>query len=191
MDERSVTSSSLLMFIKRQRNSFRTLAPDCLLQIASVLLAYSWFKLQLIMKTVLHVIGLFGLLARLVTAQLDSDMGPAAFLWPTDRAYSAANDNTAPCGSAAGVSNRTSFPMSRFFSITNVLSMVIINQKPANGAVAIVLQDESYNINLAISYSDSKQIELPLLGVLLAVPGSNVGFRSHQQQRLYYSSLIQ
>lgn len=69
--------------------------------------------------------------------------------------------------------------------------MVIINQKPANGAVAIVLQDESYNINLAISYSDSKQIELPLLGVLLAVPGSNVGFRSHQQQRLYYSSLIQ
>ncbi|KAI1609287.1 hypothetical protein EDD37DRAFT_165044 [Exophiala viscosa] len=68
------------------------------------------------------------------SAQLDDDMGPAAFLWPSDRAYSSAWDNTAPCGSAAGVSNRTDFPMS-------------------NGAVAIVLQDDSYSVNLAISYS--------------------------------------
>lgn len=41
-----------------------------------------------------------------------SDMGPAAFLWPPDRAYSKAADNTAPCGSNAGVGNRTEFPLS-------------------------------------------------------------------------------
>ncbi|OKL55912.1 hypothetical protein UA08_08819 [Talaromyces atroroseus] len=69
-------------------------------------------------------------------AQLDDDMGPAAFLWPTNRVFSAVNDNTAPCGSAAGVSNRTDFPMT-------------------NGEVALVLQDDSYNINLAISYNDN------------------------------------
>jgi hypothetical protein len=67
------------------------------------------------MKTVTYALGLFGLLSRVSMAQLDDDMGPAAFLWPTDRAFSAVNDNTAPCGSAAGVSNRTKFPMSKFF----------------------------------------------------------------------------
>jgi hypothetical protein len=39
-------------------------------------------------------------------------MGPAAFLWPADRAWDANFDNTAPCGSNAGVVNRTDFPMS-------------------------------------------------------------------------------
>ncbi|EXJ90975.1 hypothetical protein A1O1_04082 [Capronia coronata CBS 617.96] len=68
-------------------------------------------------------------------AQEVSTMGPAAFLWPPDRAYSAAWDNTAPCGSSAGVSNRTQFPLS-------------------NAAVAVVLQDESYSVNLAVSYNN-------------------------------------
>ena len=44
-----------------------------------------------------------------------SDMGPAAFLWPPDRAWGAAQDNTAPCGSSAGVTNRTEFPLSEAF----------------------------------------------------------------------------
>ncbi|KAJ5322833.1 hypothetical protein N7452_011122 [Penicillium brevicompactum] len=62
-------------------------------------------------------------------------MGPAAFLWPPDRAWGAAQDNTAPCGSSAGVTNRTEFPLT-------------------NGEVSLVLQDESYNVNLAISYNN-------------------------------------
>ncbi|KAH8691527.1 hypothetical protein BGW36DRAFT_388482 [Talaromyces proteolyticus] len=76
------------------------------------------------------------LMGVLVKSKLDDDMGPAAFLWPSDRAFSAVNDNTAPCGSAAGVTNRTVFPMT-------------------NGAVAVVLQDESYNVNLAVSHKDN------------------------------------
>ncbi|KAJ5093323.1 hypothetical protein N7456_009184 [Penicillium angulare] len=62
-----------------------------------------------------------------------TDMGPAAFLWPPDRTWSKTADNTAPCGSNAGVENRTEFPLT-------------------NGEVSLVLQDESYNVNLAISY---------------------------------------
>ncbi|KAE8393078.1 hypothetical protein BDV23DRAFT_192013 [Aspergillus alliaceus] len=38
-------------------------------------------------------------------------MGPVAFMWPPDRPWGAAYDNTAPCGSSAGVSNRTDFPL--------------------------------------------------------------------------------
>jgi hypothetical protein len=41
-----------------------------------------------------------------------TDMGPAAFLWPPDRVWGAAQDNTPPCGSSAGVTNRTEFPLS-------------------------------------------------------------------------------
>lgn len=39
------------------------------------------------------------------------DMGPAAFMWPPDRVWSAAADNTSPCGSVASPSNRTDFPL--------------------------------------------------------------------------------
>lgn len=64
------------------------------------------------MKDIIRLASLTILLSGIAIAQLDSDMGPAAFLWPADRAYSAVNDNTPPCGSAAGVTNRTNFPMS-------------------------------------------------------------------------------
>ncbi|KAM3516678.1 hypothetical protein NHJ13051_009686 [Beauveria bassiana] len=60
-------------------------------------------------------------------------IGPAAFMWPPDRVWSADADNTAPCGSIAGVGNRTSFPL-------------------RNGKIALVAQDESYDLELAISY---------------------------------------
>jgi hypothetical protein len=43
------------------------------------------------------------------------NMGPAAFFWPPDRAWSERADNTAPCGSVAGVGNRTEFPLSEKF----------------------------------------------------------------------------
>ncbi|OJJ98450.1 hypothetical protein ASPACDRAFT_1881849 [Aspergillus aculeatus ATCC 16872] len=65
-----------------------------------------------------------------------TDMGAAAFLWPPDRAWGAAQDRTAPCGSSAGVTNRTEFPLT-------------------NGAVSLVLQTESYSVNLAISYDNN------------------------------------
>lgn len=55
---------------------------------------------------------------RLATAQeahgeglVGTEMGPVAFMWPADRPWSASADNTAPCGSTAGVTNRTDFPL--------------------------------------------------------------------------------
>ncbi|RDW79228.1 copper acquisition factor BIM1-like domain-containing protein [Aspergillus mulundensis] len=60
------------------------------------------------------------------------EMGPAAFLWPPDRTWGAAYDNNAPCGSVSGVSNRTQFPL-------------------VNGQLALVVQDESWNVQIAIS----------------------------------------
>lgn len=41
-------------------------------------------------------------------------MGPAAFMWPPDRAWLDFADNIGPCGSLDGPSNRTAFPMSKF-----------------------------------------------------------------------------
>ncbi|KAJ5990946.1 hypothetical protein N7499_011491 [Penicillium canescens] len=82
------------------------------------------------------LLALASLYVPYVNAAEAVDMGPAAFLWPPDRAWGAAQDNTAPCGSSAGVTNRTEFPLT-------------------NGEVSIVLQDESYNVNLAISYSNN------------------------------------
>ncbi|KAF7293980.1 hypothetical protein MKEN_01461800 [Mycena kentingensis (nom. inval.)] len=65
-----------------------------------------------------------------------TDMGPAAFLWPPDRAWAAAQDNTAPCGSSTGVVNRTEFPL-------------------ANGALAVILQDTSFEVKLAVAYGNN------------------------------------
>jgi len=62
------------------------------------------------------------------------DFGPAAFMWPEDRVWDAAVDNHAPCGSRAAPRNRTDFPLD-------------------NGQVALVAQDESWQIQLGISYS--------------------------------------
>ncbi|KAJ5693201.1 hypothetical protein N7462_002624 [Penicillium macrosclerotiorum] len=81
------------------------------------------------------LMALAGLYFSCANAAEATDMGPAAFLWPPDRAWGAAQDNTAPCGSSAGVTNRTEFPLK-------------------NGEVSLVLQDESYNVNLAVSYSN-------------------------------------
>lgn len=50
--------------------------------------------------------------AAYANAQESDDMGPAAFLWPPDRAWAATEDNIPPCGSSTGVGNRTSFPLS-------------------------------------------------------------------------------
>lgn len=85
-----------------------------------------------------------------------TDMGPAAFLWPPDRTWGAAQDNTPPCGSSAGVTNRTEFPLSKQATSSTKLQYFVTKQHLANGEVSLVLQDESYNVNLAISYQNSK-----------------------------------
>ncbi|KAK3297354.1 uncharacterized protein B0H64DRAFT_391991 [Chaetomium fimeti] len=66
------------------------------------------------------------------------NMGPAAFFWPPDRAWSEQTDNTAPCGSVTGVGNRTEFPLS-------------------GGKIAFTAQDDSYNTQLSISFSNDPQ----------------------------------
>ncbi|KAL1836603.1 hypothetical protein VTJ49DRAFT_4892 [Mycothermus thermophilus] len=63
----------------------------------------------------------------------DNTMGPIGFMWPPDRAWAAEADNTAPCGSHDGVTNRTAFPLT-------------------DGKVAFMAKDDSYHAELSISY---------------------------------------
>ncbi|GJC97083.1 GPI anchored protein [Colletotrichum higginsianum] len=65
----------------------------------------------------------------------DDEMGPAAFMWPADRVWSGDMDNQEPCGSRAGVGNRTQFPL-------------------VGGKVALVAQDDYYNTKISISYKN-------------------------------------
>ncbi|KAF1929505.1 uncharacterized protein M421DRAFT_59960 [Didymella exigua CBS 183.55] len=65
-------------------------------------------------------------------------MGPVAFLWPPDRVWDAQYDNTAPCGSSAGPSNRTVYPLSQ-------------------GAVALTIADEAWHVAFRLAVSDSHQ----------------------------------
>ncbi|KAJ6150414.1 hypothetical protein N7471_001613 [Penicillium samsonianum] len=68
--------------------------------------------------------------------EASTEMGPAAFLWPPDRLWGAAYDNNAPCGSSTGAVNRTNFPL-------------------INGKLALVLQDESWNVQVAVSHKSN------------------------------------
>ena len=64
------------------------------------------------MAPLVSAVAGLAMLASAAMAQMTSeDTGPAAFMWPKDRVWSAAADNTAPCGSIAGAGNRTLFPM--------------------------------------------------------------------------------
>lgn len=98
-------------------------------------------------------------------------MGPVAFMWPPDREWKADQDNTAPCGSSAGVNKRTSFPTGKstfsyalcvafiwcrtffFFFFSSVLTL---SQSSVHGAVALIIQDESWDVQLGISYKNGK-----------------------------------
>ncbi|CAK7237990.1 hypothetical protein SBRCBS47491_010234 [Sporothrix bragantina] len=80
-------------------------------------------------------IPLFACLAQAAT----STMGHAGFTWPTPRAWSDANDQGSPCGSPDGVGERTKFPLT-------------------NGAVALQINDESFKVNMAISYNDNPSV---------------------------------
>ncbi|TWU73412.1 hypothetical protein ED733_003670 [Metarhizium rileyi] len=87
------------------------------------------------MLTLLTVMTLASSVVNAASPASSDEMGPAAFMWPADRVWSAAADNTAPCGSIALVGNRTNFPMT-------------------NGQVAIVDQKEAYSVELGISYKE-------------------------------------
>ncbi|WYZ39089.1 hypothetical protein EsH8_III_001003 [Colletotrichum jinshuiense] len=65
----------------------------------------------------------------------DDEMGPAAFMWPTDRVWSGDMDNQAPCGSKSGPANRTEFPL-------------------VGGKLALVAQDDYYNTKISVSYKN-------------------------------------
>lgn len=69
-----------------------------------------------------------------------TEMGPVAFLWPSDRNWTASADNIAPCGSADGPSsNRTAFPLSQ-------------------GAVALTIADEAWNIAIRLATGNGTSI---------------------------------
>ncbi|EXJ80014.1 hypothetical protein A1O3_08300 [Capronia epimyces CBS 606.96] len=68
--------------------------------------------------------------------EYSKSMGPIAFMWPPDRVWDTDHDNSAPCGTPSGVANRTDFPL-------------------LNGQVALVAQDESWSIQVAVSYKDN------------------------------------
>ncbi|KAL1874352.1 hypothetical protein VTK73DRAFT_435 [Phialemonium thermophilum] len=96
------------------------------------------------MGKILTVVVVLGWVSALVRAQtISDDMGPAGFLWPPDRVWNADKDNTAPCGSPAGVGNRTGFPIT-------------------NGKLALVDQDEGFNIQISVSYSNSEFSFVPV-----------------------------
>jgi hypothetical protein len=65
-----------------------------------------------------------------------SEMGPVAFMWPSDRIWDAAHDNTAPCGSAVGPSNRTIFPLQQ-------------------GQVALSIADDAYQVAFRLAMGNS------------------------------------
>lgn len=57
-----------------------------------------------------------------------TSIGPAAFMWPPDRVWSADADNTAPCGSIAGVQNRTTFPLRTFVFLFQKLHVIFTSR---------------------------------------------------------------
>ncbi|PSN65457.1 hypothetical protein BS50DRAFT_58924 [Corynespora cassiicola Philippines] len=69
-----------------------------------------------------------------------SSMGPVAFLWPSDRPWTAQDDNVAPCGSPNGPGNRTEFPLSQ-------------------GSVALSIADDAYHVAFRLSVSNDPQTQ--------------------------------
>ncbi|KAF1920200.1 hypothetical protein BDU57DRAFT_464396 [Ampelomyces quisqualis] len=65
-----------------------------------------------------------------------SEMGPVAFMWPSDRIWDAVHDNTGPCGSAEPPSNRTIFPVQQ-------------------GQVALSIADDAYFVAFRIAVGNN------------------------------------
>ncbi|PSR79721.1 hypothetical protein BD289DRAFT_442046 [Coniella lustricola] len=84
-------------------------------------------------------------------------MGPVAFLWPENRDWTAAYDNTGPCGSSSGVTNRTEFPLTQ-------------------GEVALSIADDAWKVAFYISFdndptAESKFTEQIVSNITEIVPG--------------------
>lgn len=82
-------------------------------------------------------------------------MGPVAFLWPDDRSWDASYDNTSPCGSSAGVTNRTEFPLSQY------LCHITFHRSTADeligqGEVALSIADDAWKVAFYISFDNSE-----------------------------------
>jgi hypothetical protein len=98
------------------------------------------------------------------------DMGPAAFMWPPDRVWSAQMDNTPPCGSVESPTNRTKFPLSKCLRPSNYEFSAIMpcpstsietNELffiAADGLVALMAQDDSYSVVMSVSFNNGKLI---------------------------------
>jgi hypothetical protein len=85
-----------------------------------------------------HILGLWAFAnAQERGEDAAKSMGPVAFMWPPDREWGAAQDNTSPCGSSSGVRNRTDFPL-------------------VNGQVALVMQEEAWHVQVSIARTNSK-----------------------------------
>lgn len=63
-------------------------------------------------------------------------MGPVAFMWPPDRAWTATEDNKGPCGSPNGPGERTIFPLSQ-------------------GSVALNIADDAWHVAFRIAYGNN------------------------------------
>ncbi|KAI0436108.1 hypothetical protein F4803DRAFT_543407 [Xylaria telfairii] len=87
--------------------------------------------------------------------------GPVAFLWPDDRPWSAAADNSGPCGSASGVVNRTNFPLSQ-------------------GSVALTIADEAWNVAFSIAYADDPTVQSQFSQQLVGVPEVESGHQCYK-----------
>ena len=102
---------------------------------------------------------------RLATAQeahgeglVGTEMGPVAFMWPSDRPWSASADNTAPCGSTAGVSNRTDFPLCKCSVMEYrkcIEKCAMLTWDVAQGSVALSIADDAWNVAFSIAYDNS------------------------------------
>jgi hypothetical protein len=88
-------------------------------------------------------------------------MGPVQFLWPADRPWSADADNTAPCGSNFGVTNRTQFPLGECTSsIQNAKyaeRKADIDVAIDNGAVSLSIATTAYQVAFRIAYNNSER----------------------------------
>ncbi|KAI9769808.1 MAG: hypothetical protein M1840_003802 [Geoglossum simile] len=87
-------------------------------------------------------------------------MGPVAFMWPPDREWNDDLDNTPPCGSRAPANNRTNFPL-------------------LNGAVALTIADDAWNVTLRISYVDEPTAERDFTTLLTSVSDIDLGHQCY------------
>jgi hypothetical protein len=70
--------------------------------------------------------------------------GPIQFLWPSDRKWTAQADNTGPCGSPDGPTNRTEFPISQ-------------------GQVAFSIADEAWRVAVRVAIGDGESIQAAMV----------------------------